>query len=811
MPHACPSFRLGLVLSLLLGLLVGITTPVQAADGDLFSWGSNQFGQLGDGTKDDRRLPESVTPDFPAEVVAVAAGGYHSLALLDDGTVWAWGRNSQGELGNGDAGDSYTPTQVPGLPAITAISAGGYHSMALDEDGTIWTWGYNSNGQLGNGSFVSAESPIQLPTLTDVVDIAAGYFHTLALTENGTVFAWGFNDRGQLGIGSGPDQPTPTVVAFPNDPEIVNVASGAGSHNSLAIAADGTLYQWGRDLAGSVHRYAPVMVEGISDVVDASAGIHHVQALTANGAVYGWGQNVYSGTDTPEISDTPRWVMDDAVTVVAGGYHGLAIDSTGALWSWGGNADGQLGTGTSDYASSPVLVETSLTFRAVAGGWFYTLAIEGLPDITPPITTATVNGLAPEDGWYQSATMTLIADEPATTTYEVGAGPTQTYTDPFMLSDGEHTITYRSTDLAGNVEDDQTLTVKVDSTNPTIQPIPGQTLDQLTPTGTTVTFTTDVGDNFTPTDDLVVACVDQHLQPFASGQTAPVATTIITCTVTDLAGNTSSTDFVVTVVADLDPPALAVETTSGGEPYLPGTWTTQPVTVVFTCTDAVVLGPGIAETTSTTVDTEGANQQVASPACQDGAGNTATPQTVTGINIDWTDPTIQPIPSQTLEPISPAGAPVVFTPNVADNVTQAHELVVTCVDQFSNPFTSGQFAPIGLTTMTCTVTDLAGKTTSTAFTVTVSGVGEQLVELRAMISSLPIDSTVKQTLLTQVAIIEAMVNAGQSGMACVQLTNLDLQIKAQESKRRIDRRDAAAIYAQTQQIRNVIGCGGSTS
>jgi len=267
----------------------------------------------------------------------------------------------------------------------------------------------------------------------------------------------------------------------------------------------------------------------------------------------------------------------------------------------------------------------------------------------------------------------------------------------------------------------------------------------------------------------------------------------------------------VSVVADNEAPVLEATLTSGGNPYVPGpgNWTNQPVVVTFTCTDNLTLGPGIQPSTTTTVSTEGANQQVSSPACADAAGNTATPQTITGINIDLTNPTIQPIPNQTLDPVNASGTPVVFTTVVADNLTPTNELVVSCVDQFSNPFTSGQYAPAGATTtITCTVTDLAGNTASTSFTVTVLGVGDLFAQLRAMIADLDLDRSVERTLLTQVAIAEMLANGSQSGLSCVQLTSLDLQIKAQESRRRIDRRDAAEIYAQTQQIRSVIGCGG---
>jgi|GEM_PF-1280409 len=647
MPHARPAFRLGLVLSLLLGLLVGVTSPVQAAGGDLVSWGYNAHGQLGDGSTDTRTLPVSVTPDFPDEVVEMAGGFGHSLVLLADGTVWAWGWNNVGQLGNGDAaGDSLVPTLVQGLPVITAISAGAAHSMALDVDGNVWTWGSNGNSQLGLGP--SAPSIATTPTrivafdAIEIVDIAAGAAHALALDTNGTVYAWGNNSRGELGDGSTTDQPAPTPVTFPPDTNIDRVAAGPGANHSFAITTTGTLYGWGANFRGQAapgstsDQLTPAVVAGVDDVVDVGGGDRHTLVLTATGEVYGWGENTFGqvGTGTEDVLiATPTLVLTGATAIAVGTAHSLALDENGMIQAWGSNQFGQLGDGTTSHRRAPTPVQSTRTFTTIAAAEHHSLASL---DLTPPTTTATVNGEAPNDGWYQSATVTLIADEPATTTYEVDANATQTYTDPFPLPDGEHTITYRSTDPFENVEDDQTLTVKVDSTAPSIQPIQSQMLD----------------------------------------------------------------------------------------------------------------------------------------------------------------------------PVSPAGAPVFFTLIVADLLTPTDDLLVTCVDQFDNPFTSGQYAPIGTTTITCTVTDLAGNTASTSFTVTVQGVGDLFGELRSMIAALGLDSSMQQTLLTQVNIAELLANGSQPGLTCVQLTNLDLQITSQESRRRIDRRDAAAIYTQTQQIRSVIGCGG---
>gem|GEM_PF-5027236 len=268
----------------------------------------------------------------------------------------------------------------------------------------------------------------------------------------------------------------------------------------------------------------------------------------------------------------------------------------------------------------------------------------------------------------------------------------------------------------------------------------------------------------------------------------------------------------VSVMPDTTAPELEVTAiTSGGIDYTPGEWTNQPVSVTIACTDDSALASGIETSVTTTLSTNGPNQSVASQPCTDLAGNVATPLSVTDIDIDQTAPMIQPLGDQTHDPTSPQGAPVFFTPVVTDTYSSAGNITASCTDQFSNPFSSGSFAPIGMTIITCTATDLAGNSASESFTVTVRSVGSLWEELRAMIIALDLASSTERTLLTQATIGEASSNAGQPGMACLQLSALDMSVKSQESKRRIIRQDAAAIYAQTQQIRNVIGCGGTST
>ena len=161
----------------------------------------------------------------------VAGGPYHSLTLKNDGTVWAWGRNDFGELGNGTTTSRYTPVQVKGLTNVVAIAAGYDHSLALRSDGTVWAWGLNGNGQLGDGTTTNRTTPVQVKGLTNVVAIAAGVYHSLAIRSDGTVWTWGYNTYGQLGDGTTTNKTTPVQVKG-----LTNVvAIAAGVYHSLAL------------------------------------------------------------------------------------------------------------------------------------------------------------------------------------------------------------------------------------------------------------------------------------------------------------------------------------------------------------------------------------------------------------------------------------------------------------------------------------------------------------------------------------------------------------------------------------------------
>jgi len=320
-------------------------------DGTVWTWGNNESGQLGDGTEIDKGEPVQVKGI--EGVKAIAAGGYHTVALKEDGTVWTWGENLYGQLGD-DTIDicKNEPVQVKGIEGVKAIAAGERHTVALKEDGTVWSWGNNVFGQLGHTDFVVRNNqPMMVVDLKDVKAIAAGEWHTVALKEDGSIWAWGDNEDGQLGDGRviATNKPVQAI----DIEEVVAIASG--NCFTVALKQDGTVWTWGlyfyydpiENVDIAMTSTQPVCKEGIEDVKAIAAGSDHVVALKEDGTVWTWGRNDYGqlGNGTKVNYNEPVQVtgIEDVKAIAAGTYNSFAIKEDGTVWGWGSNFAGQLG------------------------------------------------------------------------------------------------------------------------------------------------------------------------------------------------------------------------------------------------------------------------------------------------------------------------------------------------------------------------------------------------------------------------------------------------------------------------------------
>jgi alpha-tubulin suppressor-like RCC1 family protein len=352
----------------------------------IYSWGSNGSGALGTNNTINRSSPIIIFGGF-TDWCQVSAGDIHSLGLRTNGTLWAWGFNGSGRLGNNTITSRSSPVSVVGgFTDWCQVSGGTAHSLGVRTNGTAWAWGFNGQGRLGDNTTIDKSSPVSVVGgFTDWCQVSAGGRHSLGLRTNGTAWSWGYNSQGRLGDNSTISRSSPVSVVggFTDWCQV-----SAGGTHSLGVRTNGTAWAWGRNDLGQLgddtttDRSSPVsVVGGFTDWCQVSAGYTHNLGLRTNGTIWAWGCNGQGrlGDNTTTQRSSPVSVVGgftDWCQVAAACVHSLGLRTNGTLWAWGDNGQGRLGDNTTTQRFSPVSVVGGFTdWCQVAAGICHSLAI----------------------------------------------------------------------------------------------------------------------------------------------------------------------------------------------------------------------------------------------------------------------------------------------------------------------------------------------------------------------------------------------------------------------------------------------------
>ncbi len=347
-------------------------------DGSMWCWGHNFNGQVGDGSLTARDAPVRIGAG--TSWTSVTAGRNHTCAEAVDGSLHCWGTNTRGELGDGHNGVELTPAPLTDdAGGWVAHSAGNGHTCGTKVDGTAWCWGYNGQGQLGHGTTsIGGGDPVQVGTGTDWATLTAGGTHTCGTQTDGTAWCWGPNAVGQLGDGTSTRRPSPAQVGTGTD----WVTLTAGYDHTCGTRTDGTAWCWGRNFYGqlgdgtSTGRLVPVQVGDATDWASLAAGSSHTCGTKTDGTAWCWGRNTYGqlgdGTSTGRPGPVQVGAATDWATLTAGEYHTCGTKGDGTAWCWGYNGWSQLGDGTSTGRLGPVQVGAGTDWATLTAGSSHT-------------------------------------------------------------------------------------------------------------------------------------------------------------------------------------------------------------------------------------------------------------------------------------------------------------------------------------------------------------------------------------------------------------------------------------------------------
>ncbi len=447
-----------------------------AEDGSLWAWGANNYGSYGNGTTTSSNSPVMIGTD--KNWVSVAAGVDANIGLKSDGTLWAWGWNGYGQLGDGTIDEKHTPVQIGSDTNWKAISMRGFHAVALKHDGSLWAWGYNGDGELGDGTTDNKYVPVQIGTDADWAVVSAGPYHTLAVKSNGTLWAWGWNWYGQLGDGTWDNKYVPVQIG--NDRDWIAIDQQDAS--SFALKSNHSLWAWGSNAGDGmlgdgtlVDQYTPIQIG--SDInwtaIAASGNGRFTLALKSDGTLWGWGANWYGQLGDGTYENRSKYVptqigSDNTWTLISAGFaYGVAAKSDGKLWTWGINWNGQLGDGTTQDSVTPHYIYQTNNALVINSGEKYT----SFPAVTLKMNAwDTISGLAFMQ--FSNDGITWSSPEPFASIKNWTLSP----------GDGVKTVYVMFQDAAGNWSSAYSSSIILDTTAPVVtitSPMSGSTNNNM--------------------------------------------------------------------------------------------------------------------------------------------------------------------------------------------------------------------------------------------------------------------------------------------------------------------------------------------
>jgi len=354
--------------------------------GNLYACGYNNTGQLGNGSIVSVSTPVQIGP--MVNWLQVATPSYSKTqdfgcSIKQDGTLWSWGYNAFGQLGQNNTTNYSSPVQVGSLTNWKFISLGTGSTLSIKTDGTLWACGNNANGQLGLGTTSGAySSPVQVGSLTNWKQISMNATDSsMSIKTDNTLWAWGINSYGQLGTGDTNNRSSPVQIGSLNNWKYVSL----GYDVFLSIKTDGTLWTSGGNAFGQLGQgnttsySSPVQVGSLTNWKQVAGGFKYSTAIKTDGSLWSWGYNAYGQLGTGDTVSYSSPVQIGSLTnwkQISTGYdHTTSIQKNGTLWSWGNNTQGQLGQGTITPFSSPIQVGSLTNWKQVACGYYFTMIL----------------------------------------------------------------------------------------------------------------------------------------------------------------------------------------------------------------------------------------------------------------------------------------------------------------------------------------------------------------------------------------------------------------------------------------------------